>query len=174
MNSQSSEADVALVINAETDAGYQTAQRLLQAGYRVVVTAQHAAGLTRILHGHSASRVVAFAVDTSDSAQVQRLFRGVEDGFGRIDLVVRPKDYASVVDGTRGGTVTRSLQQAMPSGRTSSGRCTGFHSAPSMNSAIEAVNPCSALRPAIGPISPAAKKPASGMPPSSSSIVDAS
>ena len=48
------------------------------------------------------------------------------------------------------------------------------HSASSMNSAIDAVNPCNALRPAIGPISPAAKKPASGMPPSSSSIVDAS
>jgi predicted kinase len=61
MNSQSSEADVALIIDADTDAGYWTAQRLLEAGYRVVVTAQHAAGLTRILHGHSASRVVAFA-----------------------------------------------------------------------------------------------------------------
>jgi hypothetical protein len=36
-----------------------------------------------------------------------------------------------------------------------------------MNSAIDAVNPCNALRPAIGPISPAAKKPASGMPPRS-------
>ena len=35
-----------------------------------------------------------------------------------------------------------------------------------MNSAIDAVNPCNALRPAIGPISPAAKKPASGIPPS--------
>ena len=36
-------------------------------------------------------------------------------------------------------------------------------SASSMNSAIDAVNPCNALRPAIGPISPAAKKPASGI-----------
>src|ERR1700730_7887609 len=43
-----------------------------------------------------------------------------------------------------------------------------------MNSAIDAVNACKALRPAIGPISPAAKKPASGIPPSSSSMVDAS
>jgi NAD(P)-dependent dehydrogenase (short-subunit alcohol dehydrogenase family) len=123
MNSQSCEADVALVINAETDAGYRTAQRLLQAGYRVVVTARHAAGLTRILHGHSASRVAAFAVDTSDSAQVQRLFRRAQDHFGRIDLVVRPNDYARVVDG---GAVTRSWQQAMTSGRTGSGRCTGL------------------------------------------------
>jgi short chain dehydrogenase len=124
MNSHSSEADVALVINAETDAGYRTAHRLLQAGYRVVVTARRAAGLTRILHGHSASRVAAFALDTSDSAQVQRLFRRAEDRFGRIDLVVRPSDrdrpidYASVVDGSRAGGVTRSLQQAMTSGRT--------------------------------------------------------
>jgi hypothetical protein len=47
-------------------------------------------------------------------------------------------------------------------------------SASSMNSAIDAAYPCNALRPAIGPISPAAKKPASGMPPSSPSIVDAS
>jgi short subunit dehydrogenase len=147
MKSQSSDADVALVINAEADAGHRTAQLLLQAGYRVVVTARQAAGLTRILHGHSASRVVAFAVDTSDSAQVQRLFRRAQDRFGRIDLVVRPNDYASVVDGTRGGAVTRSLQQAMTSGRTGSGRCTGLRipsaetTPPARNStAVTAVN----------------------------------
>jgi len=43
-----------------------------------------------------------------------------------------------------------------------------------MNNAIDAVDPSNALRPAIGPISPAAKKPARGIQPSSSSIVDAS
>jgi hypothetical protein len=43
-----------------------------------------------------------------------------------------------------------------------------------MISAIDAVNPCNALRPAIGLIFPAAKKPASGIPPRSSEIVDAS
>src|SRR4029077_2687508 len=44
----------------------------------------------------------------------------------------------------------------------------------SAHSAIDVVNACNALGPAIGPISPAAKKPASGMPPSICSIVDAS
>jgi hypothetical protein len=42
-----------------------------------------------------------------------------------------------------------------------------------MNSAIDAVNACIALRPAIGPTSPAAKNPASGIPLSSYWIVAA-
>jgi len=63
---------------------------------------------------------------------------------------------------TRRRTCRRSASARSCAGSGSAGSSgPTAQSVSSMNSAIDAVNPCSALRPAIGPISPAAKKPAS-------------
>lgn len=76
----------------------------------------------------------------------------------------------STIDGADTTPLRRRYKRAHASTRLARPLTTAH----STNSAIDAVNPCSALRPAIGPISPAAKNPASGIPPSKSEIVDAS
>lgn len=83
---------VALVMNAGTDAGFRITRRLLQAGYRVAVTGRHVTQLTRIIQGHSPTRVLAIAADPTDRTQVAKLVNRVESGFGRrIDLVVQAR-----------------------------------------------------------------------------------
>jgi NAD(P)-dependent dehydrogenase (short-subunit alcohol dehydrogenase family) len=87
------QAQVALVLNAGTDAGFRTARELLRAGCRVAVTGRNVTHLTRIIHGHSATRVLAIAADPTDRTQVSKLVKRVETGFGRrIDLVVRARN----------------------------------------------------------------------------------
>jgi len=82
--------EVALVMNAGTDAGFRIARSLLQAGYRVAVTGRHVTHLTRIIQGHSPARVLAIAADPTDWTQVTKLIDRVETGFERrIDLVVQ-------------------------------------------------------------------------------------
>jgi NADP-dependent 3-hydroxy acid dehydrogenase YdfG len=84
--------DVALVVDAGTDAGYELARELLGAGYRVAVTSRHATELARVVHGYSSSRVLAMAADIGDPAQFQRLIRRIQDRFGRVDLILRAGD----------------------------------------------------------------------------------
>jgi hypothetical protein len=78
--------DVALVVNEGTDAGYELARELLRMGYRVAVTGRHATELARIMHGYSASRVLALVADISDPAQFQRVIRRIRNQFCTIDL----------------------------------------------------------------------------------------
>jgi NADP-dependent 3-hydroxy acid dehydrogenase YdfG len=89
MSAEPCSSEVVLVPDADTDTGRDTAHRLLQAGCRVAVTARHTAPLTRIMHGYSASQIVAIAADTSDAAQLDHLIDRVEHRFGHaVDRIV--------------------------------------------------------------------------------------
>jgi len=85
--------DVALVMNAGTDAGSRRVGELLRDGYRVAVTGRHVTHLTRAIRGQSAARVLAIAADPADRSQVAKLVNKVESEFGRrIVLVVHAED----------------------------------------------------------------------------------
>ncbi|ORA33748.1 SDR family NAD(P)-dependent oxidoreductase [Mycobacterium aquaticum] len=89
MSAQPRNSEVVLVLDADTEHGRHTAHQLLQAGCRVAVSARHAAPLTRILHGYSASQVIAIAADSSDAAQLEQLISRVEHRFGHgVDRIV--------------------------------------------------------------------------------------
>ena len=49
---------VVLVLDGDTDAGYQLARRLLAEGRRVAVVARHPGDVVRVMHGYSADRVI--------------------------------------------------------------------------------------------------------------------
>lgn len=89
MSAQPRNSEVVLVLDADTERGRSTAHQLLQAGCRVAVSARHAAPLTRIMHGYSASQVIAIAADASDAAQLEHLISRVERRFGHaVDRIV--------------------------------------------------------------------------------------
>ena len=89
MSAQPHHREVVLVLDADTERGRTTAHQLLQAGCRVAVSARHAAPLTRIMHGYSASQIIAIAADSSDAAQLDRLISRVEHRFGHaVDRIV--------------------------------------------------------------------------------------
>lgn len=89
MSTQPRSSEVVLVLDADTDTGRDTARRLLQAGFRVAVTARHPAPLTRIMHGYSASQIIAITADTSDAAQFDHLMDRIEHRFGHaVDRIV--------------------------------------------------------------------------------------
>jgi NADP-dependent 3-hydroxy acid dehydrogenase YdfG len=89
MSTQPCSREVVLVLDADSDSGRTTAHRLLQAGCRVAVTARHTAPLTRIMHGYSASQLIAIAADTSDAAQFDHLIHRIERRFGQaVDRIV--------------------------------------------------------------------------------------
>jgi NADP-dependent 3-hydroxy acid dehydrogenase YdfG len=93
MSTQPRNSEVVLVLDADTDIGCNTARRLLQMGCRVAVTARHAAPLIRIMHGYSASQIIAIAADTSDAAQLHHLIDRVERRFGHaVDRIVSTDD----------------------------------------------------------------------------------
>lgn len=83
-----------LVMDAGSDAGYFAARALLAAGYCVAVSGRHVSQLSRVVHGYSASRVLAVAADSTDQAQVMKLISAVERRFGRaITSVIRGPSY---------------------------------------------------------------------------------
>jgi NAD(P)-dependent dehydrogenase (short-subunit alcohol dehydrogenase family) len=79
---------VALIVHADTDAGFQLAARLASRGVRVAVAAYHPASLSRILLGRSAEDVVAIAADVGDASQYRRLLARVQERFGPISVVL--------------------------------------------------------------------------------------
>jgi NAD(P)-dependent dehydrogenase (short-subunit alcohol dehydrogenase family) len=83
---------VAIVLDGDTDAGYQLARSLMAAGRRVAVVARHPADVVRVMHGQSADRAMAIAADVDDPHQWSRVTERVMDRFGRIDSVVRAED----------------------------------------------------------------------------------
>lgn len=89
MSAQPRNSEVALVLDADTERGRATAHQLLQAGCRVAVSARHTAPLARIMHGYSASQIIAIAADSSDAAQLDHLIARVERRFGHtVDRIV--------------------------------------------------------------------------------------
>jgi meso-butanediol dehydrogenase/(S,S)-butanediol dehydrogenase/diacetyl reductase len=87
-------ATVVIVLDGDTDAGYQLARRLLAEGRRVAAVARHPGDAVRVMHGHPADRVMAIAADTADQRQWGLVIERVMDRFGRIDTVVRAEDTA--------------------------------------------------------------------------------
>jgi NADP-dependent 3-hydroxy acid dehydrogenase YdfG len=85
---------VVLVLDGDTDAGYRMARKLLADGCRVAVTGRHPDRVVRVMHGHSADRVLAIAADVTDHRQWNRVTQLVRDRFGRIDTVIRAEDTA--------------------------------------------------------------------------------
>jgi NAD(P)-dependent dehydrogenase (short-subunit alcohol dehydrogenase family) len=85
---------VVVVLDCDTDAGHQLARRLLAEGNCVAAVARHAAGAVRVMHGHTADRVMVIAADTADERQWQQVTARVTDRFGRIDTIVRAGDAA--------------------------------------------------------------------------------
>jgi NAD(P)-dependent dehydrogenase (short-subunit alcohol dehydrogenase family) len=83
---------VVLVLDGDTDAGYQLARRLLADGRRVAVVARHPGDVVRVMHGYPADQVMVIAGDTTDQRQWSRITERVLDRFGRIDTVVRAQD----------------------------------------------------------------------------------
>lgn len=94
MNSESASAttNVAVVLDADTDAGCQLARRLLAAGRCVAVVVRHPGEAVRVMHGHPADRVMAIACDVADPRQWDQLTARVTARFGHIDTVVRGED----------------------------------------------------------------------------------
>ncbi|GAA2414992.1 SDR family NAD(P)-dependent oxidoreductase [Mycolicibacterium llatzerense] len=88
---------VAVVLDAGTDAGLATAHSLLADGHRVVVTARQPGALVRITHGYPADRVYALAADTHDRRQFDQVLALTRARFGRVDMIVDPKLYRSVL-----------------------------------------------------------------------------
>ena len=87
-------ANVVVVLDSDTDAGYQLARRLLADGRRVAVVARHPGDVVRVMHGYPAERVMVIAADTTDDHQWSRMIECVMARFGRIDTVIRAEDTA--------------------------------------------------------------------------------
>jgi NAD(P)-dependent dehydrogenase (short-subunit alcohol dehydrogenase family) len=87
-------ATVAIVLDGDTDAGYQLTRILLAEGRRVAAVARHPGDAVRVMHGHPADRVMVIAADTADQRQWGLVIERVMDRFGRIDTVVRAEDTA--------------------------------------------------------------------------------
>jgi NAD(P)-dependent dehydrogenase (short-subunit alcohol dehydrogenase family) len=96
MNRETSDTatTVVIVLDGDTDAGYELARRLLADGRRVAVVARHASAAVRVMHGYPADRVMVIAADTADERQWNRVTGCVMARFGRIDTVIRAGDTA--------------------------------------------------------------------------------
>lgn len=94
--SAGSDGAVVLIMNADTESGYQLARALLRSGCRVAVTGRYVAGLAKIMHGYNSSRIIAIAAEVADPSQLHQLVDKVEQRFGRcIDAVIRPNGAAT-------------------------------------------------------------------------------
>jgi NAD(P)-dependent dehydrogenase (short-subunit alcohol dehydrogenase family) len=90
----SATAAVTVVLDSDTDAGYQLARRLLAEGRRVAAVVRHPGDAVRVMHGHPADRVMVIAADVNDQRQWSRVTERVMERFGRIDTVVRAEGTA--------------------------------------------------------------------------------
>lgn len=86
-----------LITHADSDEGCRLAQELLAHGERVAVTAHHATSLTRILHGHNGSDVIAIAADVDDPGQFAAVVQRAEARLGRVIAVVDGRDGSRVL-----------------------------------------------------------------------------
>jgi NAD(P)-dependent dehydrogenase (short-subunit alcohol dehydrogenase family) len=86
MNSSS---PIALVTGAGSGIGRATTLALLREGYTVALAGRRPEALaeTASLAGDLASKTLAVPTDIGDPAQVERLFRTIQERFGRLDLL---------------------------------------------------------------------------------------
>jgi NAD(P)-dependent dehydrogenase (short-subunit alcohol dehydrogenase family) len=80
------------ITGCSTGLGRSLAVRVLEQGYRAVVTARDQHRIQDIVSAHPAS-ARAVALDVSDPAQVERAVAQAEQAFGRIDVLVNNAGY---------------------------------------------------------------------------------
>jgi NADP-dependent 3-hydroxy acid dehydrogenase YdfG len=83
----------------------------------VVAVARHASSLTRIMHGHSTSNVMAIAADVEDESQFAAVLARAESRLGHV---------ATIVD-ARGSLGARAQRPVRPAACASPGRQPSHH-----------------------------------------------
>lgn len=80
------------ITGCSTGLGRELAQRVIDSGARVVVTARDVSRLTDLVAGHE-DHVMAAALDVNDRAQIKAAVKAAEDKFGRVDVLVNNAGY---------------------------------------------------------------------------------
>ena len=78
---------IALVTGASSGIGRHTAEKFIEADYCVVVTGRRKELLDEVVAGHGDDKTLACAADLTNPDDVDKLFRALEDKFGRLDVV---------------------------------------------------------------------------------------
>ena len=81
------DSKIALITGATSGIGKNTAEAFIDAGYRVVVTGRRKELLDNIVANCDADNALACAADVTDPEEVDKLYKQVEDKFGRLDVV---------------------------------------------------------------------------------------
>ena len=81
------DSKIALITGATSGIGKNTAEAFIEAGYRVVVTGRRKELLDKIVADCDADNALACAADVTDPEEVDKLYKQVEDKFGRLDVV---------------------------------------------------------------------------------------
>ncbi len=83
---------VAIITGGSRGIGFATAEKFLQEGAKVVITASSQAsvekGVAKLLEKYPQAQVMGIAPDLSSLDSVKKAFRGVADRFDRIDILV--------------------------------------------------------------------------------------
>jgi NAD(P)-dependent dehydrogenase (short-subunit alcohol dehydrogenase family) len=80
------------ITGCSTGLGQELAKRVLQRGWRAVVTARDVQSVAR-LAAETGDRALALQLDVTDSSQIQRAVAAAEQRFGRIDVLVNNAGY---------------------------------------------------------------------------------
>jgi NAD(P)-dependent dehydrogenase (short-subunit alcohol dehydrogenase family) len=86
------EAPVWFVTGCSTGIGRALAERVLQRGYRCVITARDVSQIQPLAAAHP-QRALALALDVTNRAQRDHAVKAVEDAFGSIDVLVNNAGY---------------------------------------------------------------------------------
>jgi len=80
------------ITGCSTGLGRALAQRVIDSGARVVVTARDVSRIDDLVVGHD-SHALAVALDVNDATQIRAAVKASEDKFGRIDVLVNNAGY---------------------------------------------------------------------------------
>lgn len=80
------------ITGCSTGFGRELATRVLERGWRAVVTARNRDSVADLVEGRE-DRALALALDVTDQAQITRAVAAAEDKFGRIDVLVNNAGY---------------------------------------------------------------------------------
>ena len=80
------------ITGCSTGFGRELATRVLERGWRAVVTARNRESVADLLEGRE-DRALALALDVTDAAQIATAVEAAEDKFGRIDVLVNNAGY---------------------------------------------------------------------------------
>jgi NAD(P)-dependent dehydrogenase (short-subunit alcohol dehydrogenase family) len=101
-----SQGRIVLVTGASQGIGAATARAFADAGDRVVLTARRADKLDEVIagFGRAGTKAAAIASDVADPSSVEALFAGIEERFGRLDVVFN--NAGTNIGATLSGDVT--------------------------------------------------------------------